>query len=213
MPEKLGTSSKNNVAPEECTVPQVSQGSRKKSPACMSNPVCQLGSSHPPGECTVPQVRETYKGDITGLSSAATKKRYQSPPKYKSKTEKRVAKTQRKLAKDSATIPHITYISPLEDVLSKKPLTTFPIHGKKTRNLVCSQGGVPNFIMETHSFAEAPSPTFVTLSEIISDLYMMALNCQHNKSNSNLLNGRMQGIGFCQGTDDNKSGGQLTMFY
>ncbi|KAA1067856.1 Ubiquitin carboxyl-terminal hydrolase 7 [Puccinia graminis f. sp. tritici] len=44
--------------------------------------------------------------------------------------------------------------------------------------------------METHSFAKAPSPTFVTLSEIISDLYMMALNRQDNKSNSNLLNGR-----------------------
>ncbi|PLW24971.1 hypothetical protein PCASD_26357 [Puccinia coronata f. sp. avenae] len=161
------------------------------------------------GECTVPQSSRSFKGGSTGLPS--DQKRHLSPPKYPSKTAKRIAKLARRGLRDSIVQPHFIRISPSEEIISPKPLETLPHIGKKSRNLVCRQGGGPYFILKTHSFPDdplqQPSPTFLKLSEIISDLYKMALHRQPITINSNLLNGKMYAIGFCQGSDRRKSGG------
>ncbi|KNZ51893.1 hypothetical protein VP01_3773g1 [Puccinia sorghi] len=151
-------------------------------------------------------------GDCKGVTAGSSvipkrPQRYASPPKYTSVTAKKIAKAKRKLAREHSAIPaHLIIISPSIEPISTKPLIQLPQHGNLSRNCILTQGQNPQFILDVHSFSTPPTPTFVTLSQIISDLYQMALNRLDNKTNTNLLGGSMRGIGFCQGSDAGKSG-------
>ena len=166
-------------------------------------PVSPRGGPVPSGECTVPQSSRSLKGGSTGNSSV--KKRHVSPPKYPSKTAKQMAKLARQALRDLAVVPHFINISPSNEIISPKPIKTLPHIGEKNRNLVCRQGGGPYFILETQPFPnnplQQPSAIFLKISEIISDLYKMALHRQPITVNSNLLHGKMYAIGFRQGSD------------
>ena len=173
-----------------------------------------LGKPYPSGGCTIPQAGGDCKGAKAGSSVVPKRpQRYASPPKYASATAKKIAKAKRKLAREhSATPAHLIIISPSVEPISTKPLIRLPQHGHLSRNCILTQGRNPQFILDVHSFSSPPTPTFLTLSQIISDLYQMALNRSDNKRNTNLLGGSMRGIGFRQGSDSRKSGGKPILF-
>ena len=183
--------------------------------ATLGNSAQLLGKPYPSGGCTIPQAGGACKGAQAGLSVGPKRPhRYTSPPKYASATAKRTAKAERRLAREHSAIPaHIILVSPSKEPVSQKPLIRLPKHGNHSCNCILSQGHHPQFILNVHSFSKPPTPTFLTLSDIISDLYQMALNRMDNKTNTNLLGGSMRGIGFRQGSDSGKSGGEPILFF
>ncbi|MBW0589009.1 hypothetical protein O181_128724 [Austropuccinia psidii MF-1] len=67
-----------------------------------------------------------------------------------------------------------------------------------------SKNHKPLFIYHLHPF-HIPSPTFTSLNQLIIALYKLAQNHPHIKSNSDLIDGHMKGVGFCCGSDSGKS--------
>ncbi|PLW28914.1 hypothetical protein PCASD_19625 [Puccinia coronata f. sp. avenae] len=137
----------------ECTVPQSSRSFKGGSTGSISvaredqshpathpsttphnqRPVSPRGRPVSSGECTVPQSSRSLKGGSTGNTSV--NKRHVSPPKYPSKTAKRMAKLARRALRDSAVVPHFIKISPSNEIISPKPIETLPHIGEKNRNL------------------------------------------------------------------------------
>jgi len=177
------------------------------------NPATLLAMPNPHGGCTVPQAGEASIGDEAGPNTLVSDRppRQIHPHLYTSGTAKKVAKAERRAAGDSETQAHLIRISPSAEIYSTKPLLRLPIHGRRSIHRITTQGGVPQFIVANHSFATQPNTIFSTLSEIVSDLYQMALNRPDNKSNTNRLTGSMRGIGFRQGSDYKKSGGKSSI--
>ncbi|MBW0504722.1 hypothetical protein O181_044437 [Austropuccinia psidii MF-1] len=65
----------------------------------------------------------------------------------------------------------------------------------------------PLFIYYLHPFHN-PSPTFTSLNQLIISLYKLAQNHPHIKSNSELIDGNMKGVGFFCRSDSGKSLGE-----
>ncbi|MBW0566858.1 hypothetical protein O181_106573 [Austropuccinia psidii MF-1] len=67
-----------------------------------------------------------------------------------------------------------------------------------------SKNHEPLFIYHFHPFHN-PYTIFTSLNQIIISLYKLAQNCPHIKSNSDLIDGHMKGVGFFCGSDSGKS--------
>ncbi|KAH9464590.1 hypothetical protein Pst134EB_004116 [Puccinia striiformis f. sp. tritici] len=217
MPSKTNRSRLSTEASEGCKIPQVPQGSNRRiQPYRSARSYPSRFSTEASERGTIPQVpprsnrpnQPSHPAQHHRPSHNKNNKQYQSPPKYQSTTEKDIAKAKRRAARDTDVEQvYILKLSRSSTQISSKPRVTLPVHGPKPQNLITSQDNIPDLILETHPFQEAPTPTFATLAEILCDLYKMALHRPNQKSNTNTLNGSMRAIGFRQGSDRGKSGG------
>ncbi|MBW0489957.1 hypothetical protein O181_029672 [Austropuccinia psidii MF-1] len=105
---------------------------------------------------------------------------------------------------------------------SRGEFSTVPVKPKQNQkqNLLPSINETPNtsivfnsksheplFIYHLHPFHN-PSKISTSLNQLIISLYKLAQNCPHIKSNSDLIDGHMKGVGFRCGSDSGKSLGE-----
>ncbi|WAR62550.1 hypothetical protein PtB15_15B136 [Puccinia triticina] len=141
-------------------------------------------------------------------------KRHQPPPKYSSLAEKRLAKRKRGSARDSEKDYHHILVSlPTKENPGRRPFMRLPIPGPKTAQKVQTPGNIPHFLLETHSFENPQTEVFYHLFQIIQTFFKMALNRNPLTKDPNMLGGSMRGIGFQQGCDEGKLGGELFLFF
>ncbi|MBW0561827.1 hypothetical protein O181_101542 [Austropuccinia psidii MF-1] len=65
---------------------------------------------------------------------------------------------------------------------------------------------LPIFMYQIHPFS-SPTPVFHKIQKLIITLNKLANNRQNITTNSDMLDGIMKGIGFCQGSDSGRSSG------
>ncbi|WAQ89390.1 hypothetical protein PtA15_11A77 [Puccinia triticina] len=119
--------------------------------------------------------------------------------KYNNSTEKKMARGKRIFGPDF----YIMTICPSPT----KPVVLLPKHGSLSKMAVTSSAFSPHLFLELHSFnLQPPTPTFLRLSEIISDLFKIA-NLQPNIHSNKHQLGQMCLLGFQNACDVEKSGG------